>query len=125
MIFSNSIIECGDNSGGDKTKCINVNGNSKFGKIGSQLTVILLRGNILKKLVKKKKYRGYISCLKRNQRRLDGTYMLLDTNKIFLFERERHKFIGTRAFGCLSKELKDKKKDFQYKRIFSTIDLVI
>jgi len=55
MIYSNSYLECTDNSGGKWVKCVNVNGNSKFAGIGSRLTVILLKGNVWKKLVKKKK----------------------------------------------------------------------
>jgi len=51
MIFSNSYLFCADNSGTKKVKCVNVNGQSRYANIGGTLTIIVLKGNLKKKII--------------------------------------------------------------------------
>lgn len=125
MVFANSYLFCADNSGTRKVKCVNVNGQSRYANIGGTLTIIVLKGNIKKKLFKKKKYTAHVVSLKRRMRRFDGTFMLLNKNKVILFDRERKRFVGNRAFGCVAKEIRYKKKNYMFKRFFSTFEAIL
>lgn len=125
MFFSNSIIKTADNSGTRLVKVINVNGMSRYANIGCTVTIIPLKANLEKKLFKKKKYTGHVISLCRSLRRLDGTFLLMNKNKVILFDKERKRFIGNRAHGCAVKEIRYKKKNYLFKRFFSTFEAIL
>jgi ribosomal protein L14 len=75
-------------------------------------------------LVKKKIYYGIIISTKSILYRIDGTFIKSDYNRIVLLARENLKFLGTRIYGPIYKEIrlitdKKKKKTQKYPKVVS------
>ena len=116
MIQQESRLAVADNSGAKEVLCIRVLGGTKkrYAHIGDQIVVTiksaLPSGNIKKGTVTK----GVVVRTKKEVRRNDGSYIRFDDNAIVLLN-ESGEMIGTRIFGPVARELRDK----QYMKIVS------
>ena len=110
MIQSESRLQVADNSGAKEVLCINVLGGSKrrYASVGDKIVVTVKdampSGNIKKGTVSK----AVVVRTRKEVRRADGTYIRFDNNAVVLLNTTGE-MIGTRIFGPVARELRDKK----------------
>jgi large subunit ribosomal protein L14 len=109
MIQMRTLLEVADNSGAKKISCILPIG-SRTGAIAHLGDIITANvkeavpeGNVKKGQVVK----AVIVRTKKEHRRKDGSYIRFDQNAAVLINDE-HEPIGTRVFGPVARELRDK-----------------
>ncbi len=109
MIQMRTILEVADNSGARKISCINPLG-SQVGRTATLGDIITANvkeatpeGNVKKGSVVK----AVIVRTRKEYRRKDGTYIRFDENAAVLINDQKEP-IGTRVFGPVSRELRDK-----------------
>jgi large subunit ribosomal protein L14 len=110
VIQMQTILEVADNSGAKKIACIGIMGGSsgKYAAIGDVITASVKEaapdGNVKKGAVVKAVVVRTVDAL----RRRDGSYIRFDQNAAVLINEAREP-IGTRVFGPVARELRDKK----------------
>ncbi len=110
MIQQESRLTVADNSGAKEVLCIRVLGGTKrrYASIGDQIVVsvksAIPSGNIKKGAVSK----AVIVRTKKEIRRQDGSYIRFDNNAVVLLG-QTGEMRGTRIFGPVARELRDKK----------------
>jgi len=110
VIQMQSILDVADNSGAKKIACITILGGSKgkYAGIGDVITASVKEaapdGNVKKGQVVK----AVIVRTVKTQRRRDGSLIRFDQNAAVLINDAREP-IGTRVFGPVARELRDKK----------------
>ncbi|MEE4256593.1 MAG: 50S ribosomal protein L14 [Bacteroidales bacterium] len=110
MIQQESKLSVADNSGAKEVLCIRVLGGTKkrYASIGDQIVVTvknaLPSGNVKKGSVIK----AVVVRTKKEIRRQDGSYIRFDDNAVVLLNASGE-MIGTRIFGPVARELRDKK----------------
>jgi len=110
MIQQESRLSVADNSGAKEVLCIRVLGGTakRYATIGDKIVVTvknaLPSGNIKKGTVIK----AVIVRTKKEIRRNDGSYIRFDDNACVLLNNSGE-MIGTRIFGPVARELRDKK----------------
>lgn len=110
MIQQESRLSVADNSGAKEVLCIQVLGGTKkrYASIGDNIIVTvknaLPSGNVKKGSVMK----AVIVRTKKEIRRTDGSYIRFDDNACVLLNTAGE-MIGTRIFGPVARELRDKK----------------
>ena len=109
MIQQESYLKVADNTGAKEIKCIRVLGGSKrkYGNIGDVIVASVRKaapGGIVKKgeVVK-----AVIVRTAKGVRRADGTYVRFDENAAVLIRDDKNPR-GTRIFGPVARELRDK-----------------
>jgi large subunit ribosomal protein L14 len=109
MIQMGTMLVVADNSGAKRISCIHTRGRSIniTGHIGDVITAnvkeAIPEGNVKKGQV----VRAVIVRIKKTQRRRDGTYVRFDQNAAVLIN-EAGEPIGTRIFGPVARELREK-----------------
>ncbi|MEQ8625817.1 MAG: 50S ribosomal protein L14 [Vicingaceae bacterium] len=109
MIQQESRLTVADNSGAKEVLCIRVLGGTKrrYASIGDQIVVsvksAIPSGNIKKGAVSK----AVIVRTKKEVRRQDGSYIRFDNNAVVLLGTAGE-MRGTRIFGPIARELRDK-----------------
>jgi len=102
-----SILEVADNSGAKRVQCIKVLGGShkRYARLGDIIVVsvkeALPNSNIKKGTVTK----AVVVRTKKEQRRIDGSYIRFDQNAAVLINAEGEP-VGTRIFGPVARELR-------------------
>ena len=109
MIQMRTILEVADNSGARRISCIL--------PLGSQVGHVATLGDIITANVKEATPDGNVKKgevvkavvvrVKKEYRRKDGTYIRFDDNAAVLINDQKEP-IGTRVFGPVSRELRDK-----------------
>lgn len=121
MIRIGSHLVRADNSGVKLMKCIRIPGGSfqKVAGLGQLIRVSIKRLDRSKKKVQKKKiYNALIVGLKYKTRRKDGTFVKFDKNRALILS-EQNKFMGTRVYGPLCKEIRGGIKEVKYRKIIA------
>ena len=109
MLQQESFLKVADNTGAKEIKCIRVLGGSKrkYGNIGDVIVASVRKaapnGNVKKGDVVK----AVIVRSKKGIRRSDGTYVRFDENAAVLIKDDKNPR-GTRIFGPVARELRDK-----------------
>ena len=109
MLQQESYLKVADNTGAKEIKCIRVLGGSKrkYGNIGDVIVASVRKaapnGNVKKGDVVK----AVIVRSKKGVRRTDGTYVRFDENAAVLIKDDKNPR-GTRIFGPVARELRDK-----------------
>ena len=122
MIQQETFLKVADNTGAKEIKCIRVLGGSKrkYGNIGDTIIASVRKaapgGQVKKGVV----VRAVIVRSCSGVRRADGTYVRFDENAAVLI-REDKTPRGTRIFGPVARELRDK----EYMKILSLAPEVI
>jgi large subunit ribosomal protein L14 len=110
MIQQESRLSVADNSGAKEVLCIRVLGGTKrrYASIGDQIVVTVKNaipsGNVKKGTV----IRGVVVRTRKEIRRQDGSYIRFDNNAVVLLNATGE-MMGTRIFGPVARELRDKK----------------
>ena len=112
------MLQVADNSGVKKVMCIKVLGGSKkrYASIGDEIIVAVkdsqpaygLKDSTGKKVHNKAVQRAVVVRTRKEIRRADGTYIRFDDNAVALID-EKGNPKGTRIFGPVARELRDKK----------------
>ena len=122
MIQEETYLKVADNTGAKEIKCIRVLGGSKrkYGNIGDVIVASVRKaapggqvkkGDVVKAVIVR-------SC--KGTRRADGTYVRFDENAAVLIGEDKSPK-GTRIFGPVARELRDK----EYMKILSLAPEVI
>jgi large subunit ribosomal protein L14 len=130
MLFKQSILYSADNSGAKIFKCIDVVGkNNALGTTGNTVLVSVKKFVHKKKLKKTILYFGLLITTKQSTHRIDGSCIKFCSNRALVFSNQ-FKFLGTRVYGGVSKDIKiklssgflDKKK---YQKAISYTSFII
>jgi large subunit ribosomal protein L14 len=112
MIQMGTLLEVADNSGARKLFCIRMKGGSAgaTGRIGDIITCSVRESNpdAPEPVKKGKVVKAVIVRTVREQRRRDGSYIRFDNNAAVLINNDKEP-IGTRVFGPVARELREKK----------------
>ncbi len=116
MIQQESFLKVADNTGAKEIKCIRVLGGSKrkFGNIGDVIVASVRKAAPNGTVKKGEVVKAVIVRTKRGVRRSDGTYVRFDENAAVLIKEDKNPR-GTRIFGPVARELRDK----EYMKILS------
>lgn len=110
MIQSRSMLKAADNSGAKIVQCIKVLGGSKrkYARIGD-IIVAAVKEAEPRKLVKKHDVvKAVIIRQKKELRRPDGSYIRFSDNAVVILESANKDPKGSRLFGPIARELRDK-----------------
>ena len=110
MIQMRTILDVADNSGAKRLMCIKVLGGTKrrYAHLGDVVVVSVKEALPDAKVKKGDVKKAVIVRVKKETRRLDGTYIKFDENSAVL-SNEQGEPIGTRIFGPVARELRAKK----------------
>mgnify|MGYP006075100923 CR=1 FL=1 len=112
MIQTGTKLKMSDNSGAKLAKCIKVVGLGvkQFGYIGDLILVTIKKYSSQNKVKKKLIYFGLIIMVNQYVYRNDGSIIKFNNNRILLFSKNEtsNKFLGSRIYGFLMKEVKSK-----------------
>lgn len=133
MVFIGTKLKVADNSGAKLVKCIKVLGLGlkKTGFLGDLLLVTIKKFG--KKQIKKKIiYHGLVVMIKQQVIRKDGSVVRFAQNRVILFSKDetKSKFLGTRLYGGIMKELKfqiykNKKEKQKYFKVISYANSIL
>ena len=122
MIQQETYLKVADNTGAKELKCIRVLGGSKrkYGNIGDVIGASVRKATPNGTVKKGEVVRAVIVRSAKGVRRADGTYVRFDENAAVLIRNDKTPR-GTRIFGPVARELRDK----DYMKILSLAPEVI
>ena len=122
MIQEESYLKVADNTGAKEIKAIRVLGGSKrkFGNIGDVIVASVRKAQPGGQVKKGDVVKAVIVRTTRGVRRADGSYVRFDDNAAVLIKEDKNPR-GTRIFGPVARELRDK----DYMKILSLAPEVI
>ena len=122
MIQPRTMLEVADNSGAKKVQCIRVMGGSgrKYARLGDTIIVAIKEAAPDGTVKKGEVARAVVVRTVKEVRRPDGSYIRFDRNAAVLLNPQNNP-IGTRIFGPVARELRDK----QFTKIISLAPEVI
>ncbi len=122
MIQQETFLKVADNTGAKEIKCIRVLGGSKrrYGNIGDVIVASVRKTQPGSSIKKGEVVRAVIVRTAKGVRRKDGTYVRFDENAAVLIKEDKNPR-GTRIFGPVARELRDK----DYMKILSLAPEVI
>ncbi len=109
MIQVQTILNVADNSGAKKAMCIRVLGgsNRKYGSVGDVIVVAIKSATPTGKVKKGTVEKAVIVRTAKEIRRSDGSYVRFEDNAAVIID-DRNEPKGTRIFGPVARELRDK-----------------
>ena len=109
MIQMESYLKVADNTGAKEIHCIRVLGGSKrkYGNIGDVIVASVRKANPGGTVKKGEVVKAVIVRSKRGVRREDGSYVRFDENAAVIIKEDKNPR-GTRIFGPVARELRDK-----------------
>ena len=122
MIQQESYLKVADNTGAKEIKCIRVLGGAKrrYGNIGDVIVASVRKASPGGQVKKGDVVKAVIVRSAKGVRRADGTYVRFDENAAVLIREDKNP-VGTRIFGPVARELRDK----DYMKILSLAPEVI
>ena len=110
MIQVESTLQVADNSGAKKVACIKVLGGShrRYASVGDIIMVSVKEAMPHSKVKKGDVMKAVIVRTAKEVRRMDGSYIKFDGNAAVLLSNQGEP-VGTRIFGPVARELRDKK----------------
>ena len=122
MIQQERYLKVADNTGAKEIKCIRVLGGSKrkFGNIGDVIVASVRKAQPGGTVKKGEVVKAVIVRTQKGVRRPDGSYVRFDENAAVLIKEDKNPR-GTRIFGPVARELRDK----DYMKILSLAPEVI
>ena len=116
MVQQESYLKVADNTGAKEIKCIRVLGGSKrkYGSIGDVIVASVRKAAPNGTVKKGEVVKAVIVRTKKGVHRNDGTYVRFDENAAVLIKEDKNPK-GTRIFGPVARELRDK----EYMKILS------
>lgn len=112
MIQERSLLKVADNSGAKVIRCFRVLGGTRkrYARIGDLIVASVQSAEPRKQIKKKEIVRAVIVRSRAVIRRKDGSYVRFDENAAVIVN-EKKEPIGTRIFGPIPRELKEKGYD--------------
>ncbi|MBP3674064.1 MAG: 50S ribosomal protein L14 [Oscillospiraceae bacterium] len=109
MVQMESYLKVADNTGAKEIHCIRVLGGSKrkYGNIGDVIVASVRKAAPGGTVKKGEVVKAVIVRSKRGVRREDGTYVRFDENAAVIIKEDKNPR-GTRIFGPVARELRDK-----------------
>jgi len=122
MIQQETFLKVADNTGAKEIKCIRVLGGSgrKYGSVGDVVVASVRKAAPGSAVRKGEVVRAVIVRTAKGVHRADGTYVRFDENAAVLIKEDKNPR-GTRIFGPVARELRDK----DYMKILSLAPEVI
>jgi len=122
MIQQETFLKVADNTGAKEIKCIRVLGGSgrKYGSVGDVIVASVRKAAPGSTVRKGEVVRAVIVRTAKGLHRADGTYVRFDENAAVLIKEDKNPR-GTRIFGPVARELRDK----DYMKILSLAPEVI
>ena len=110
MIQQETRLRIADNTGAREILCIRVVGGSKrrYGRVGDMVTATVKQASPGGSVKKGEIVRAVIVRTAKEYRRPDGSYIRFDDNAAVILDGETHNPKGTRIFGPVARELRDK-----------------
>lgn len=108
MIFKNTYLLIGDNTGPKTAKCLNIK-KKKIGFLSDILTVAIKKKYKKKKKLKKNILNSILLTCKKKTRRIEGSFLRFKKNKIAILD-DKFNFSGTNLKSLLCKEIKKNQK---------------
>ena len=122
MIQQETFLKVADNTGAKEIKCIRVLGGSgrKYGSVGDVIVASVRKAAPASAVRKGEVVKAVIVRTAKGVHRADGTYVRFDENAAVLIKEDKNPR-GTRIFGPVARELRDK----DYMKILSLAPEVI
>ena len=122
MIQQESFLKVADNTGAKEIKCIRVLGGSgrRYAGVGDVIVASVRKAAPASTVKKGEVVRAVIVRTAKGVHRADGTYVRFDENAAVLIKEDKNPR-GTRIFGPVARELRDK----EYMKILSLAPEVI
>ena len=110
MIQLRTMIKVADNTGVKTLQCIHIMGGSKrkYGQIGDVIVGAVKEAEPRKEIKKHEVVRALIIRQKKELRRKDGSYVRFDENACVVLDGKTKEPKGSRIFGPVAKEIKEK-----------------
>jgi large subunit ribosomal protein L14 len=111
MIQLRSVLRVADNSGAKLLRVIQVYGGSKrrFGYVGDLVHASVISAQPQSQIAKGEKVRAVIVRTRKEKRRPSGEYIRFDDNAAVIVQsRTNQDPVGTRVFGPVAREIKEK-----------------
>ncbi len=110
MIQATTRLKVADNTGAREIMCIRVMGgsNRKFGSVGDIIIAAVKSAIPTSSIKKGEVVRAVIVRTAKEYGRPDGSYIRFDENAAVIIEAETNNPRGTRIFGPVARELRDK-----------------
>ena len=111
MIQMGTILQVADNSGAKKIFCIRMRGGStagRYARLGDVITCSVKEAAPQGNVKKGKVVRAVVVRTVKETRRRDGSYIRFDNNAAVLVD-DKGEPVGTRVFGPVARELREKK----------------
>lgn len=109
MIQMRTLFEVADNTGAKKASCIGILGRSgtKFGRVGDVITANIKESTPTATVKKGTVVKAVVVRTRQPIHRKDGTTLRFDSNALVIIDNQKNP-IGTRIFGPVPRELRDK-----------------
>lgn len=110
MIQKETVLTVADNSGAKEAKLIGIPGYSKrrYAKIGDIVTVSVQKSIPNTGIKRHEVHKAVVVRTKKELRRKDGTYIRFDDNALVLIDVKNKAPKGSRIFGPVARELKER-----------------
>lgn len=110
MIQMGTVLDVADNSGAKRIACIKLRGGSsgQYGVLGDVITASVKEAVPEGTVKKGQVVRAVIVRTRKERRRRDGSYIRFDNNAAVLIN-EAQEPIGTRVFGPVARELRERR----------------
>jgi len=110
MIQHRSILKLADNTGAKKLMCIRVLGGyrKRYARIGDIITAVVKEAEPHGMVKKSEILKVVIVRTRKELRRKDGTYIRFDDNAAVIIDPKTKDPKGSRIFGPVARELKEK-----------------
>ncbi len=110
MVQMRTMLKVADNSGAKKLQCIKVLGGNKkrYGRLGDIITVSVKEAVPYSSVKKGEVLHAVIVRTHKEVRRPDGSYIRFDDNAAVIIDRKTKEPKGTRIFGPVARELRNK-----------------
>ena len=110
MIQHRSMLKVADNSGAKIVQCIRVLGGYKkrYAQIGDIITVAVKSAQPHGAIKKGQVLHAVVVRQRKEKRRPSGIYIRFDDNAVVIIEKKNKEIKGTRIFGPVARELRDK-----------------
>ena len=122
MIQQETRLSVADNTGAKEVLCIKVLGGSKkrYARLGDKIIITVKKAIPNSNLKKGEIHKAVVVRTKKELKRKDGSYIRFDDNAVVIIN-EQQEPRGTRVFGPVARELRDK----QFMKILSLAPEVI
>lgn len=125
MVLIKTKLRVADNSGAQICQCIRIYGGSlrRRAVLGDKVLITIKKFKHTKRIKPKKDtekrvYFGLLVATAAKKKRPDGHYIRYDYNKVLVFNFE-NKFLGTRIYSPLCREIRGGKNEVKYKQIIT------